>query len=647
MAMDFSLTYGDDSSAERPLSIQAADIHFEAVPSLRIVLITMRLTIVNDAVCRDIEAALRFPLPDSDALVCGFELDGIAAISVPKAKAAEITYKEKEKGRAVATAAAVQGAVYEVTIFPLLYNEPKQLTLSCFTKLEPDEGAATLAVCLPLTFASAVSSVIVGAHATEGAVCIETDSHKAEAASSILPPTTLGATALPNGVTLRITLSPPSDGSPDDGEATGEVVSALGSSGGSERHLLYWSARLSADRLDRALRGAMASRAASSRAAAAMLRSGSDPSAPHLGLFIDCSLSSAPTAASTLAILEAIGAAHEARAAHAASYSVWSFNHVTQQLTSRATLSEALTAIRELRYEGNTDLRLLNGLLEQASVDEEGARCDVVLLLTGEPTVSTSLNGLGAGHFPVHVPLPDSGTTANLAVLKWIAYQLGGSTSIARADSAAVAALAAGAAPHLLLTQLTIDLQDDLDAFEDPTLHTVPDFRLARVSHATEADGSMRVSGVCSLAYGSRAPPTTTRLTVSRGRHERAWIELPIPAPQVVQAEAVLAEASTAEAQAETAEAATAEAALAAGTAMAHAHAAALGRLLEVQHARLMIADPSRWLPAEFTAHATKVATCAGLASEDSSLLLLSLPEQFREYELEGGSNTQTVPKRV
>ena len=259
----------------------------------------------------------------------------------------------------------------------------------------------------------------------------------------------------------------------------------------------------------------------------------------------------------------------------------------------------------------------------------------MVLLLTGEPTASPSLNGLGAGHFPVHVPLPDSGTTANLAVLKWIAYQLGGSTSIARADSAAVAALAAGAAPHLLLTQLTIDLQDDLDAFEDPTLHTVPDFRLARVSHATEADGSMRVSGVCSLAHGSRAPPTTTRLTVSRGRHERAWIELPIPAPQVVQAEAVLAEASTAEAQAETAEAATAEAALAAGTAMAHAHAAALGRLLEVQHARLMIADPSRWLPAEFRAHATKVATCAGLASEDSSLLLLSLPEQFREHELD------------
>ena len=77
-----------------------------------------------------------------------------------------------------------------------------------------------------------------------------------------------------------------------------------------------------------------------------------------------------------MAILEAIGAAHEARAAHAASYSVWSFNHVTQQLTSRATLSEAITAIRELRYEGDTDLMLLNGLLEQASVDEEGARCD-------------------------------------------------------------------------------------------------------------------------------------------------------------------------------------------------------------------------------------------------------------------------------
>jgi len=59
-----------------------------------------------------VEASLRFPLPDSDATIAGFSLDGNPALAVAKSKAAEVAYKEKEKGRSVATAAAVQGAVY-------------------------------------------------------------------------------------------------------------------------------------------------------------------------------------------------------------------------------------------------------------------------------------------------------------------------------------------------------------------------------------------------------------------------------------------------------------------------------------------------------------------------------------------------------
>ena len=77
---------------------------------------------VNDSVHSPIEAALKFPLPSSDAVVCGFSVGNDRAIAVAKAKAAEVAYKEKQKGRAVATAANVQGAVWETTVYPLPYN---------------------------------------------------------------------------------------------------------------------------------------------------------------------------------------------------------------------------------------------------------------------------------------------------------------------------------------------------------------------------------------------------------------------------------------------------------------------------------------------------------------------------------------------
>lgn len=80
----------------------------------------MTITVVNDIVERDIEAALRFRLPN-DATVCGFQLDENEAIAVPKAKAAEVAYKEREKGRAVATTAAVQATALSPSVLLTIF----------------------------------------------------------------------------------------------------------------------------------------------------------------------------------------------------------------------------------------------------------------------------------------------------------------------------------------------------------------------------------------------------------------------------------------------------------------------------------------------------------------------------------------------
>ena len=71
-----------------PLTIEEAQIDILCAVSQRLAMVTMQLTVVNDSVSKPIEAALRFPLPDSDATVCGYKLGANSAIAVPKAKAA-------------------------------------------------------------------------------------------------------------------------------------------------------------------------------------------------------------------------------------------------------------------------------------------------------------------------------------------------------------------------------------------------------------------------------------------------------------------------------------------------------------------------------------------------------------------------------
>ena len=118
----------------------------------RIALCKSRIAVVNDKVPRSIEASLRFPLPDGDACICGYSLDGTEAIAVTKAKAAAVAHLEKEMGRAVATAAAVQGNFWQTSIYPLPYGEEKIVEITFFCHVGLGDAPGSLQLQIPLSF---------------------------------------------------------------------------------------------------------------------------------------------------------------------------------------------------------------------------------------------------------------------------------------------------------------------------------------------------------------------------------------------------------------------------------------------------------------------------------------------------------------
>ena len=115
----------------------------------------------------DVKATLRFPLPDG-AVVSGFQLQVgeqmMDALAVTKQKAAAVAYKEKEKGRAVATTEAVQGDIWSTEVFPLPHGAERTVTLSfrceCPMLEQQGEGGAAWALSLPICFGKEVSQSI-------------------------------------------------------------------------------------------------------------------------------------------------------------------------------------------------------------------------------------------------------------------------------------------------------------------------------------------------------------------------------------------------------------------------------------------------------------------------------------------------------
>merc|ERR1719502_313952 len=119
--------------------------------------------------------------------------------------------------------------------------------------------------------------------------------------------------------------------------------------------------------------------------------------------------------------------------------------------------AEAAAAALEkfARYDGGTDLSLLTGIF--SSLGHEGSRCDAIVLCTDgiNNLLAKQLPDLSKAATPVHIPLPASGANANLGLLRWMAFQTGGSASASLAQPDEFAALVSGAAEQTTLTRFS------------------------------------------------------------------------------------------------------------------------------------------------------------------------------------------------
>ena len=163
---------GDELS--HPITVLSANFDCCVLPDQESALVRATLTVTNEHVPgHDIKATLRFPLPDG-AVVSGFKLQigesMVDAMCVTKKKAAAVAYKEKEKGRAVATTEAVQGSIWSTEVFPLPHGAQRTVELEfrcecpaltpAVADSSPQQGCAW-GLSLPLSFKQPVKVITV------------------------------------------------------------------------------------------------------------------------------------------------------------------------------------------------------------------------------------------------------------------------------------------------------------------------------------------------------------------------------------------------------------------------------------------------------------------------------------------------------
>lgn len=295
MSSAFALTYGEDTHLSP--NVRSAHLLLHLVPSQRLALLEASFIVVNDSVGHAIEASLRFPLPSSDSVVCGFAVGTDRAIAVPKAKVAAVAYKEKEKKRAVATAVSVQ-AMYTTTVYPLPPKEDVRLTVQCVCPLEAAaDDASMLQLHLPLSFATAVprvtTAIVVGDEGVGDGGGVEV-----QGGDGI-------DTTLADGVRLRVRAPPPS---------ASPIVAAVGRNG-----KLHWAGCVPATLVDAAFaKQASPAQAPPVRTTRATRAATATAAALHVALLVDSSRSAAPMAAPTRALVKAIDVAARSQASRPA-----------------------------------------------------------------------------------------------------------------------------------------------------------------------------------------------------------------------------------------------------------------------------------------------------------------------------------------
>mmetsp|Transcript_34574 Transcript_34574/g.103320 ORF Transcript_34574/g.103320 Transcript_34574/m.103320 type:complete len:230 (+) Transcript_34574:267-956(+) len=113
----------------------------EPIPFLHRFIASLELTVINATVRKDIAGRFRINLPVGamvkkiEVLRCESPSDPqwFPAVAVPKKKAKEVIYKEKEKGREVAVVSDVASGsnAFEIEVFPLPYGQEVKCRLEC------------------------------------------------------------------------------------------------------------------------------------------------------------------------------------------------------------------------------------------------------------------------------------------------------------------------------------------------------------------------------------------------------------------------------------------------------------------------------------------------------------------------------------
>ena len=479
-----------------PVHVDAVSVHIHHSRTVNLCHVGVKLVVENKVYPGDVEGKLRLPLP-SGATVCGFSVGDRHAVAVRAAKANSIRYLEKEGGWAVATASHVDSDTWETAVYPLPFGVPK--TLEVRFVCPPADDARFF---WPLTFATPVRVITV--HPTEDA------HHNA---------------TLPGGIDICLRA--------DRDNAVSPPLAAVHTVDPDENGLLYWSARLTADAVEDAFRPIVQ---------AAAVPCGAPKAVGAVAVIVDVSRGRRLEADTDVERIRALGRAFPKGTA----FGLWAYNRALLRLVSRGTGEEAADALAMQHYDGAPCEAHMQAAIAEAT---HGGFDAVVWISNGHPLATTTDAVLNAP--PVLSAAPAHPTA------QWLARQSGGGIGPPNCDAfAAYAAVerhksthvsglgfrfgdssqertaaidselhdssqertaAIDSELHASSQERTAAIDSELHISEeiwmDERIESVPDFRLRPCRHALQADGSVRLHGICT----PDTLPTEIVVKLSRG----------------------------------------------------------------------------------------------------------------------------------
>jgi hypothetical protein len=481
------LAFGDELS--HPITVLAADFECCVLPDQQNALVKTTFLVTNEHVHGNIKATLRFPLPDG-AVVCAFQLQVddhmIDAFAVGKQKAAQVAYKEKEKGRDVATTEAVQGSVWSTEVFPLPMGAQRKICITFYCPtVEPQMTATAVGredrcswlLVVPLSFKN---NVRVTSTVTVPGADPET-THVQDNVNGFSAPST-GSSTLPNG--LRIWVSSPVQRGP----AQQPVLRVATCPYTHDRH---FSALIPAEVVQQSLVAAAASVGAGSVGSP-----GAVGTAVSAAIVWDVSGSRENADDQLLALIDEMEVSH-ARQGHVLSLSVYTLSTELIQLgrsaSARQATRAAIAAELPLTYDGGTDLSLLNDLTNERAVGEK--MFDYAVICSDGIDNFKRRPDMARIPFPCYIGVTRGGVHgADSSLLQGIA-RLSGGVCLPIEMSARLVAIASGAADETIVSCLRLVGLEEEALFDD-RVQTVPDARILNGRWSLLDSGAARVCGV-------------------------------------------------------------------------------------------------------------------------------------------------------